>query len=623
MKARIFAALVIALSAISSLVPAWAASPNNSGALDIKQVVPADVYLAVYAHRNPNRDAQRAYFADAWKTVQDEQIGPRLLNIITSRMPQDKLATAKEKFDELQTALAPVNFHALMNAEEMVFAEAMQGPFNQAMWAVRLNSEDAADCERGVVQTFETLARWSDGKVTVNATTEKDATITVLTLPKESPFQPAIARVNDIVVISMNVDLLRRSVGQLQSKSAPSKFDDPRLQAALAQLHTPDDSLVFFDGQQLFQSLHGLGDFIRSHAGNDAKAGRIAGVMDRVIDETAILDYIVTVEFTEPAHNHSVSLIKMADGYENKLLGRVIATHDQSIDEWQSWVPSDAAAFSIRRGPDLHELYDGVIKFVQEQFPESHEALDKFARLQDKIGVNLDRDILQSFSGESVCVTMPVTMPDGSTHQSSVSALKCKNPDKIRELLTRAVDALNKLPAVQMQQLKLEDCPKLEGFQQVHAAIFQMFGVQPVVGFRDGWMIMACSQEAAEKVLAARAGKAKAMDVSAMFTKFGLDPKLVLCEVSYSDIGASVRRVADAIDKVGAIAPMFLSMAAANAKPEEIKPVQDLIGLLPSVAKVVRKFDFYDHSLSTTRQGPMPGTFIKECVTEVRPPKSS
>lgn len=112
MKARIFAALVIALSAISSLVPAWAASPNNSGALDIKQVVPADVYLAVYAHRNPNRDAQRAYFADAWKTVQDEQIGPRLLNIITSRVPQDKLATAKEKFDELQTALAPVNFHA-------------------------------------------------------------------------------------------------------------------------------------------------------------------------------------------------------------------------------------------------------------------------------------------------------------------------------------------------------------------------------------------------------------------------------------------------------------------------------------------------------------------------------
>jgi hypothetical protein len=623
MISKSFAALVVAFSLISQSAPAWSAGPDNSGKLDIKQAVPADVYFALYVRHNPQGDFQRAYFADAWKTFQDEQIAPRLLNIITSRMPPDKLVTAKDKLQELQTAVAPINCQALMNADEMIFAEGMQGPFNQVLSAVRLNSEDAADFERGVVQTFELLARWSDGKVTVNTSMEKDATITVLTLPKESPFQPAVARVNDIVVISSTVDLLRRGVGQLQDKSAQSKFDDPRLQAALAQLHQPDDALVFFDGKQMFQSLRGVGDFIRSQGGNDAKAARVASVMDRVIDETAIVDYTVTVQYTEPGHNHSVALIKMADGYEHKLLGRAIAKDDKSIDDWKSWIPADATSFSIRRGIDLHEMYDGVIKFVQEQFPESHEALDKFTQFQDKIGVNLDRDILQSFSGESACVTVPVTLPDGSTCQSSVSAWKCKNPDKVRELLTRAVDALNKLPAVQMQQLKLEDCNKLEGFQQVHASIFQMFGVQPVVGFRDGWMILACSQEAAEKILAARAGKAETVDASAMFAKFGLDPKLALCNVSYHDIGTGVRSAADAIDKIGAMAPMFLGMAAANAKPEEIKPAQELIGLLPSFAKVVRKFDFYGHSLSISRQGPIPDAYLQESVTEVHPPKGS
>jgi hypothetical protein len=84
-----------------------------------------------------------------------------------------------------------------------------------------------------------------------------------------------------------------------------------------------------------------------------------------------------------------------------------------------------------------------------------------------------------------------------------------------------------------------------------------------------------------------------------------------------------VRKIADGIDKVGMMAPMLLGMAAANAKPEEIKPVQEAIGLLPSVAKVVRKFDFMDHSLKITRQGPTPGTYLQESVMEIRPPKGS
>ena len=91
--------------------------------------------------------------------------------------------------------------------------------------------------------------------------------------------------------------------------------------------------------------------------------------------------------------------------------------------------------------------------------------------------------------------------------------------------------------------------------------------------------------------------------------------------VSYRDIGAGVRQAADTIDKIGAMAPMFLSMAAGNAKPEDLKPVQEVIGLLPSVAKVVRKFDFFGHNLSVTRQGPSPGTYLRESVTEVRLPR--
>ena len=265
---------------------------------------------------------------------------------------------------------------------------------------------------------------------------------------------------------------MHKSVEQLQDESAKSKFDDPRLKEALTHLPKPEDALVFFDGRRLFQSLHGIGDSIRRQSKNDEVAARVAQLIDRVVNETAILDYEVSVEFTEPGQNHTVAFGKLADDFDGKLLGRALS-QAQPFDNWPSWVPRDATAYSLSTGVSLHVLYEGIIKLVREEFPESQQGLEKFAELQKKVGVDLDRDILQSFSGESVSVTMPVKAADGSTRQESVTALKCQNPDKIRELLARAVDGLNSIPVVQLQQLKLEDCNDLKGFQKLHAAIFR------------------------------------------------------------------------------------------------------------------------------------------------------
>ena len=67
--------------------------------------------------------------------------------------------------------------------------------------------------------------------------------------------------------------------------------------------------------------------------------------------------------------------------------------------------------------------------------------------------------------------------------------------------------------------------------------------------------------------------------------------------------------------------PGVLDTFAGKAKPEDFKLVQELTGLLQSVAVVVPKFDFFGHSLSVTREGLSPGTYLRESVTEVRVPR--
>lgn len=610
---------------ILSLASFPARGAETAAATDLRRAVPPSVHMAVYAKHNSERDYQREYLQEAWETAQDEQLGERILKIIASRMPEEKKEDARARWAEIREALEPISGKALANAEEFVFAQQMVGPFNQQLVALTLSDEDAADCERGMIEVFELAAKWSDGKATVETAETADvgdATVTTLRLPKESPFQPGVARVGDVILFGTGNELLHASVEQLQSDSARSKFDDPRFQEAMEHLPNAEDVVTFFDGRQLWENMEGIGDFIREKAPDNEKAQRVATLMDRVVKEVAILDYEVTVEYTEDGQNRSVALGKLAEGFEDKLLGKAVA-QGEPFDDWQSWIPADATAYSLSTGANLHVLYEGIMEIVREDFPESHEGLDKFAEMQEEIGVDIDRDLLQSFSGEHVSLRMPVETADGKTTQQGVTASKCSNPDRILELLGRAVERLSELPALEAQQLELVDVEGMDGFQEIRAQFFQTVGVRPVIGFDDGWLVASSHVEAAKKFAAVRAGDEQSLADSDNLEAFDVETDGEVYAASYCDVGAGVRQAADAIDKAGMMLPMFVGMAAAKADPEDMKPVQEAIALLPSVAKVVRKFDYFEDRLSITQEGPLPDSYIRQAATQIRQPEDA
>lgn len=619
------------LLAAATAVLLMGAASALAAEINLKMAAPPEAHMVVYGRHNPERDGERQYWEDAWKTWNDERINERFLEIVTSTIPADKLATAKGVIDEVKTALGPINCQAFADAPEAVYAQEFEGPFNQHVLAVRLTADDASGFEQGVVNLFKLLSDKSGGKVPVVVTQVGSTSVTTLGLPPQAPMQPSIGHLGDVVVFSSSATLAKTALERMQSGTGASKFDDPRFVASLKQLPEGEDAITFFDGQQMFGKLHDIGGFVREQVAkehpNDAdaakKAERFAGLFDRLIDECSIIDYITTVEYTEDGHHRTKTLGKLSEGFESKILGKVLG-QGKPFQDWDKWVPADATAYSLNTGVNLHALYEGIMKIVQEEFPESKEGLAKFEAKQTEIGVHIDQDILQSFSGEMISVTVPVKAADGSTKKETVSAMRCTNPEKIRELLNRAFAGLAKVPAVQAQQLALTDCAGLEGFQEIHAAFLQMFGATPVIGFRDEWMMSSSSRAAVEKVLAVREGKADSINHATSFDKMKLDPKGPVNAVSYCDVGQGVRDGADMLEKVGAMAPMFIGMASGGkAKPEDLKPVMDAVGLLPSIAKVVRKFDYFEHKLSVTRVGAEPGTFVIETVQELRKPSAN
>jgi hypothetical protein len=595
-------------------------------ALDLRRAVPADVYMVVHAKHNPERDFQREYHKAIWKTVEETKIIERAVGIVTSRLSRDDVDKAKAVLDEVRNAAAPIKLEALANAKEVIYAQEMRA-FSDQMKVVtsqhlvlaRLTPEAAADTQKGIKNLFGLVEKYSEGKVPVESSTEGDATIVTLAVPQQVPFQPTVIRIGDVLLLSSSEEMARKSLGMLLRGDGKSKFDDPRLKEALSHLPAPEDALVFYDAKTQFSQMRGMVDFLHTVGQNDPKAERVAGLLELFFDEIAFLDYQITVEYTEGNLNRSVEYGKLVPDAEKKVFAKVLGS-GKPFDDWRSWVPANAVAYSLSAGVNLHPLYERIIGVIKERFPEAEKGLEKFEEIQSKIGVHLDRDILQAFSGEHVSISLPAAKPSLTGGRGSVVAMRCQKPDRIRELLHRLVDKLKEHPAVAAQQLQLAKCEDLEGFEQLSALALTGFGVKPMIGFRDGWMMIGSNADAINAVLATKAGKAPSIADAASFKQFHLNVDGPVQSIGYKNSAEDIHQVAAALNQAGVIVPMVIGMVGAKANPEDLKPVQEVLGLLPSLGKIVSKFDFLQAKLSVTQAGRQPGTYECRSVTVVRPP---
>ncbi len=612
MKFRVFLCCVC----LASVPTSW--SLVRAAEVDVRDAALPMAHLAVYGKHNPERDYQRDYLAQVWQTVQEEKIPERILKIATSRMSQEKIDEAQRVIDEACGAIDSSLKESILDCEELLYVQMMQFPMNHHLIALRYPNEGAEKIEQSLRNLLNLLETKSEGKVVVTRISQEDVEITGLVLPPKAPFQPAFARLDDIFLISSSQAMLSQSLEMLKRPSGKSKFDDPRFAEAFAKLPAPEDAAVIFDGRQLFKQLGAMGEFIRLQSKEAPQAVRVAEAMDLLISELAVIDYEVTVEYTEGFENRTATLGKVIANADQRLLGKMLGG-GQSFEDWQTWIPADAVAYALSKGVQLHPVYERVREILQTKFPETKDALAQFDNVQEQWDLYLDRDILQSFSGENVSVTLP----RDDQGQDSVFALKCSNPDRIRELLHRLVENLNKLPPLQAQQIALTSVETLPEFETLDVPMLVAFNVKPVIGFNKGWLMVGSNPECVRKILDAREGKIATIDSSEHFERFRLPVEGPVDSLSFTDLEKSIHHAADMVRKVGGIAPMFLAMAGINANAEEIKPVVEALALLPSIANVVEKFDYYQANLTVVQTGPLPDSYLKQSVTLIRPPVST
>lgn len=607
----------IAAVTVGVLVPAL---QTQAAAQDLREAVPTDMFLAVHGQHNPERDYQNEHYKEVWKAVEQSRIIERVTQIIQSRMSGDDVEQMLAVRDRLKEALSPIKLEELAKLQEVVYAQKMEGPFTQNVLIMRFPDGTAASLVEGIGNLMA-MADDAAAELRVEETTVESARLKSLILPPGVPMAPTVGVRDDLFIYSSNPEIAGRSLKLLDNPSEESKFDDPRVQAALSHLPQAEDALVFFDGRLLNQQLDGLVTFIRGAAAGNDEGTRFVSLLESFLDEIQIVDHEITVEYTDGYRNLAAAYGQFTADYLDRTAGKMVG-HQQSFTNWQRYVPADAAGFSLSSGASLHPLYEWVTTKIPELFPESEEVFAELDEVQERYDVYLDKDILQGFGGETVSVTLPGPMTPFGPSAKSVMMLRCEKPDRIMELINRGLAELTSNPQVQRQGVSVSPSPSIDGFQQITAGFFMMMGgMTPTFGMKDGWLVAGSHPDAIQKVLLTRGGESETFADTDRFSQFGVDVPDEVSAISYSNIGQSIRQISTGMQQAGAMLPMILSMAGGNQQSaQELEPLKDVLSLLPTVGRIIGKFDFIDSRLSVTHAGPQENSWVRHSVTTIRPP---
>ncbi|MEZ6062434.1 MAG: hypothetical protein R3C19_18985 [Planctomycetaceae bacterium] len=594
-----------------------------ANAADLREAVPNDTFLAAWHQHNPERDYQSQYYQDIWDTVQETQIADKVMTVIERRMSERDLQKFQEVRRTLETALEPIQWNALVNCTESVYAQKMEIPTSQHLLMLRFGDDGAAakSLVAGITNLMKLAEQAAQGNIRVETQTLAGTEITVMVLPPQAPFQPVLGVVDEnVFVFSTSRQMLRGSLELLKNPSAESKFDDPRLAEALTHVPAVEDGVTFFDGRRLFEQLGGLPAFINQVSGGNAEAARVSAVLQEAFEQFNGIDYEVTVEYTQDYQNRSAAIGKLLPGVDNKVIGKMFKDQE-SFEHWDRWVPASATSYSLNSGATLHPLYAWVMETIPKHFPEAQQGLDKWAAIQDQYDIHLDEDFLQGFSGETVSINMPGTTRSafGEVGQSVVYC-RCDKPDRIRALIHRGIEALQQIPQVQQQGLALKPVDGMDGFEELSLNMLPMLGIRPVIGFQDGWFVVATHAQAVQTVEETRSGSGESIRGTEKFTQFDLQVDGPVRSIGYTNIGQQTREIGAALQKVGAMLPMVIGMTGASAYAPELAAVSDILALLPSVGQIVAKFDFMEGRLTATVPGPTDDTYIRHTVVTIRPP---
>ncbi len=503
----------------------------------LTRAIPSDAFLAVHTRTHPGQEFLNRQYARVWEAVQKQRFDLSLKNFLKAvRDGSDSAAAdsaAKEEFEsrwQQMTDLAMgVNWSALGQGES-AFAMKLGFPNAEFVALFKPPAETIAKDFEGLSAILRTLVELQPEMLILATDGSGESIVHTVGLPA-APFALSVtlARQRDTILLGFGSAFVEQSLAMLRGQGGASLASTPRFREAFNSLPAPQDEMFFFDCARFMGQLRAMVSqaisMAEQGAADDPKASagmlKARAMMNKLIDGLDMFEYSASVSATDGMRTTEDSITLLREDARSRMFYQPLYGPGP-VSSPLKYVPKEAGGVNVSSGFDLLSLYRAIIRLMEEDVPESEQALAQWEALQEQMQIHFEKDVLGWLQGN--CVQFSVPGPTTFSPGEFVFMLRVKEEEAARALLARLFGMVEPLLAEQQGSIREAEIEGTEGFRSVvHPLLAMMLGLKaPTAGVHDGWLFLGSSPEVIAKALAVAAGKADSFAESERFKKEGI-----------------------------------------------------------------------------------------------------
>ncbi len=583
--------------------------------------IPADTWMFVHGVHNPERAWIDQEWGEVWDALKQSGVHNDILEMVMSMVGTEQRVEAEAHISKVSQLLAGVRWGDLLG-QEVVFARGLSLPILDPMLLARGASDSAEANTKGLVAILEYLASFSEA---VSVETLQIHGVDVWSLGVEAgdlPIAVELFRKGEVIGMTTSRETTTNILALMAGAGTTKAIvDSGRFKKALAEVQSPEDSVMFFDYKMFLEGIDRLMNLALAeadHHSEDTEAVRKA--VGKAISLCNFGDYVITTMETDGRRELTHTVARMQPNKMDSPLARCFLDR-QPFQRFDTYIPVDATGFSLTGFADLGILYRTVLDFIVQNIPEGVGLIEKWNAFLAEVGFDPQRDLFSWLSWEMISVDMPAAVVTPMSGSDSVFMVRVKDAKLANEKINTAIAWANSRLEPSGQMLVVEPAPVgAEGFRVVTHPMMAMMMLRPVIGVKDDWLMIGTSAGPIRKCLDVAAGKAPSILKNERFKREGLVVSGPVMSASFTDMSKLGEELTSAVGMAGMVFGFATMGIPDTPETRDAKQViSKLLGIAMKLGPALRKIDFYSSSSSvTTRDGAVLRT---EKVTTYKPPK--
>lgn len=571
-----FRARLVAVVGLSSvlvgLAPVGRAEEPRLGSY-----IPADVhFFGDWVGNDAVRRIQKPVL-DAMRRLRDSGIVKDVFDLATMELGENERDEARKVVRRVLELMGTPSWKKLCR-HEVALAFRIQMPFPEYLVLFRVPSEEIQARHDEFRKTLEGVASFAPDTLTVSDSENGPLKVLTLTAPG-MPVALSVAAGKGMVAMCTSPRLLDECASLAGSEDASnSVLQRGNVRELVRDL--PDDAVGIsrFDLAGYFGFFKGLLEFAGGASQGDERAEAGLSIIGTVLDELMRMDAISAVERASGNRYTQALRISFSQGESGPGFIENLIAGQKPIEEFHRVVPRDAVSFSMTSGFDPQKVYEGIMGLIRERFPDSERLMRRWNRLQERMGVHLEGDLLSWIDGGCGSICLPSRSGGGGEW---IAFLRTKDHARAVEVMRGIFKKVQGYVESRGQILEANRLTDLEGFFRLRVA--SMPWLQPVVGMPEGVIVLASSEDAVRRVAETYSGQAPSILENPRFAALGV-PRGPVHQVYYVQVKGMLELVSDVVGTVGFVASIL-------PRENDTRPVIKLGAILTKLAACIRDCD--------------------------------